>query len=78
MPIKKEKIMMFNILVKTILISLFIAGASTKILAAEMDGIDVKALTTETKSLNPSQHEPEILLSRDLDTNDYGVSYNYC
>ncbi|MCG4650849.1 hypothetical protein L0P02_12835, partial [Bifidobacterium longum] len=47
--------------VKTILISLCVAGASTKIAAAEMDGIAVKALTTGTKSLNPSQHEPKVL-----------------
>ena len=53
--------MMFNTFVKTILISLFVAGASTKISAAEMDGIAVKALTTGTKSLNPSQHEPKML-----------------
>lgn len=36
-------------------------AASTEIAAAEVDGIDVKELTTGSKSLSPSDHEPELL-----------------
>ena len=42
--------------------------ASTEIAAAEVDGIDVKELTTGSKSLSPSDHEPE-LLSFEFDKN---------
>lgn len=41
---------------------------STEIAAAEVDGIDVKELTTGSKSLSPSDHEPE-LLSFEFDKN---------
>lgn len=43
-------------------------AASTEIAAAEVDGIDVKELTTGSKSLSPSGHEPE-LLSFEFDKN---------
>ena len=43
-------------------------AASTEIAAAEVDGIDVKELTTGSKSLSPSAHEPE-LLSFEFDKN---------
>lgn len=41
---------------------------STEIAAAEVDGIDVKELTTGSKSLSPADHEPE-LLSFEFDQN---------
>jgi hypothetical protein len=41
---------------------------STEIAEAEVDGIDVKELTTGSKSLSPSDHEPE-LLSFEFDKN---------
>jgi hypothetical protein len=44
------------------------SAASTEIAAAEVDGIDVKELTTGSKSLSPSDHEPE-LLSFEFDKN---------
>ena len=44
------------------------SAASTEIPAAEVDGIDVKELTTGSKSLSPSDHEPE-LLSFEFDQN---------
>lgn len=43
-------------------------AVSTEIAAAEVDGIDVKELTTGSKSLSPSDHEPE-LLSFEFDQN---------
>ena len=43
-------------------------ATSTEIAAAEVDGIDVKELTTGSKSLSPSDHEPE-LLSFEFDKN---------
>ena len=43
-------------------------AASTEIAAAEVDGIDVKELTTGSKSLSPADHEPE-LLSFEFDKN---------
>lgn len=36
-------------------------AVSTEIAAAEVDGIDVKELTTGSKSLSSSDHEPELL-----------------
>ena len=42
--------------------------ASTEIASAEVDGIDVKELTTGSKSLSPADHEPE-LLSFEFDKN---------
>lgn len=44
------------------------ATGSTEIAAAEVDGIDVKELTTGRKSLSLSDHEPE-LLSFEFDQN---------
>ena len=44
------------------------SAASTEIASAEVDGIDVKELTTGSKSLSPSAHEPE-LLSFEFDKN---------
>lgn len=44
------------------------SAASTEISAAEVDGIDVKELTTGSKSLSPADHEPE-LLSFEFDQN---------
>jgi len=44
------------------------SAASTEIPAAEVDGIDVKELTTGSKSLSPADHEPE-LLSFEFDKN---------
>jgi len=44
------------------------SAASTEIHAAEVDGIDVKELTTGSKSLSPADHEPE-LLSFEFDKN---------
>ena len=44
------------------------SAASTEIASAEVDGIDVKELTTGSKSLSPSDHEPE-LLSFEFDKN---------
>lgn len=44
------------------------ATGSTEIAAAEVDGIDVKELTTGSKSLSLSGHEPE-LLSFEFDKN---------
>ena len=44
------------------------SAASTEIASAEVDGIDVKELTTGSKSLSPSDHEPE-LLSFEFDQN---------
>ena len=44
------------------------SAASTEIPAAEVDGIDVKELTTGSKSLSPADHEPE-LLSFEFDQN---------
>ena len=43
-------------------------AVSTEIAAAEVDGIDVKELTTGSKRLSPSDHEPE-LLSFEFDQN---------
>lgn len=43
-------------------------ATSTEIAAAEVDGIDVKELTTGSKSLSPADHEPE-LLSFEFDKN---------
>ena len=43
-------------------------AVSTVIAAAEVDGIDVKELTTGSKRLSPSDHEPE-LLSFEFDQN---------
>ncbi|ENW06746.1 hypothetical protein [Acinetobacter beijerinckii] len=43
-------------------------AASNEIPAAEVDGIDVKELTTGSKSQNTSKHEPE-LLSFEFDQN---------
>ena len=44
------------------------SAASTEIASAEVDGIDVKELTTGSKSLSPADHEPE-LLSFEFDKN---------
>ena len=44
------------------------SAASTEIASAEVDGIDVKELTTGSKRLSPSDHEPE-LLSFEFDQN---------
>lgn len=44
------------------------SAASTEIPAAEVDGIDVKELTTGSKSMSPADHEPE-LLSFEFDQN---------
>ena len=44
------------------------SAASTEIASAEVDGIDVKELTTGSKSLSPADHEPE-LLSFEFDQN---------
>ena len=44
------------------------SAASTEIASAEVDGIDVKELTTGSKRLSPSDHEPE-LLSFEFDKN---------
>lgn len=54
-------------------------ATSTEIAAAEVDGIDVKELTTGSKSLSPADHEPE-LLSFEFDKNlksftDLAVSF---